>query len=732
MKAHPYSPLYYALLPFLSFHAVAEDIHKKTEEATKLEVIQVIGTKLDLKQKALEIPRSITVITDKYIEDTQASELTDVLMQTPSISVNNNDRPLMGDISIRGFGNERINLQVDGVNYKQYSDGSNTNGYISPLDLDPSVVKAVEVTRGADGISAGSGAIGGQIKVVTKNAWDYTAGNAGAGILVRAGMGDVDSMRRGGITAYYATEDLGIALHANRRTFGDVEVNPRDDEDSLRGQTEILKNDGKNDDLRLKLNLETPIGRFDSDTFYTKSKIAELPFGNNTNWMDQPLNESETGKRLSQSLAYHLDSHSPWINLRAQVYYQDYQKVREQQGKIILSPTEYQFDKNDTFEDKSFGLNLSNGISHEVNNWHGEVTLFTNLDYSQFQDEEFNRLTNTNGTYYGKSQGETFALGLRHESDYSTWLSTEAGFRFDSYQNESDNYPQFGENSDNAWSANAGLTIRPTDWLRLYGRYTESFRGPNLRELYKKDEWICHRPSKQCYSEPQPGLEAENSRNYEVGFGLVFNELAYADRLLFKLNWFDTEVENYIDTAPYMYKIIDGQKVPASPTEATHRDYSSKNIGMLYSNGIEAELTYQYNNIDIFANYSKVKMDVKGMPNFYLGTIEDIRQPYNRAPQDKINLGISWQLISELRLSWTSSFAMDMTRLPEAQLKRGMDAEGYQLHSVYLTYQAPWLASLELRAGIENLMDKNYSVWPDDEEKTLPGRNYKLALSYQF
>lgn len=65
-----------------------------------------------------------------------------------------------------------------------------------------------------------------------------------------------------------------------------------------------------------------------------------------------------------------------------------------------------------------------------------------------------------------------------------------------------------------------------------------------------------------------------------------------------------------------------------------------------------------------------------------------------------------------------------MTRLPEAQLKRGMDAEGYQLHSVYLTYQAPWLASLELRMRL--------TLWPDDEEKSLPGRNYKLALSYQF
>ena len=95
----------YALLPFLSFYAIAEDIHKKTEEATKLEVIQVIGTQLDLKHKALEINRYATVITDKYIEDTQVSELTDVLMQTPSICVNNNNRPLIGNIGIRGFGN---------------------------------------------------------------------------------------------------------------------------------------------------------------------------------------------------------------------------------------------------------------------------------------------------------------------------------------------------------------------------------------------------------------------------------------------------------------------------------------------------------------------------------------------------------------------------------------------------------------------------------------------------
>lgn len=711
---------------------VNQDSLKTAADTSSLEVIQVIGTRLNLQQKALEVPRSMTIVTDKYIQDTQASQLSDVLIQTPSISVTDNDRPLMGSLSIRGFGNERINLQVDGVTYKQYSDGSNSNGYISPLDLDPSIVKAVEITRGGDGIANGSGAIGGQIRVVTKGAWDYTSGGAGSGVLLRGGMGDADEMRRGGVSAYHASEELAIVLHANRRTFGDVKLNPRDSEGSLRGQTDKLDNKGQSDDLRLKVNMETAIGRFDSDTFYTESEISEIPFGNNTRWLDQALSESETSSRLSQSFGYHYLSDSPWLNMNARAYYQGYEKERDQLGKIVLGPNEYPFSKLDTFEDTSFGLSLSNAIEHRLGDLRGEALIFANLDRSQFEDQAMDRLTGQSSTYYGTSQGDTFAVGLRHEADYSTWLSTEAGMRFDSFSNESDHFPEFGKNSDKEWSANLGLTIRPTDWLRLYGRYNESFRGANLRELYKKDEWVCHRPSKACYSEPQPDLKPENSRNVEVGMGLVFKNLAFADQVLVKLNWFDTEVENYIDTAPYMYKLVDGQKVAASPAEATHRDYSSKNIGMLYSQGVELEMTYQYASWDMFANYSRVRMDVEGVPNFYLGTIEAERQAYTRAPQDKINIGISWQMLAELRMSWTASLGKDMTRLPMLYLKNDMDAKGYQLHNLYFTYQTPWLESLELRAGVENMLDESYSMWPDDEDTSLPGRNYKLALSYHF
>ncbi|WP_295028477.1 TonB-dependent receptor [Shewanella sp.] len=714
--------------PYSDADTLKIDEENKRDKDT--EVIVVIGTKLDMQQRTLEVPRSVTVITDKHIQDTQAQELTDVIKQTPSISISNNDRPLVGEIIIRGFGNERVNLIVDGANYQQYSDGSSTSTYISPLDLDPSIVKAVEITRGADGVAQGSGAIGGQIRVVTKGAWDYA--DTGSGVLVRGGYADANNAKHLGLTAYHAGQDLALALHANKRTFGDVEVNLSDQDGSDRGQTAIVKNDGESQDFRIKVSLESDYGRFDSNTFYTESSVADIPYANQTDWKDQPISEQETGKRFSQTFAHSYDPNVDFINLNSRIYYQEYRQNRVQFGDIILPSKTYSFDNVGMFTDKSLGLVVENSIINDWNDMTSESVMFAKLERQIFKDEIQDNLTQETSQFYGKSQGNTFSGGVINNSHWQTWLSTEAGLRYDHYRRSSDNYSEFGVNEDGQWSLNAGITLRPMEWLRLYARYNQGFRGPNIRELYKEDHWACHRPTKNCYQESQPDLKAERSENLEAGIGFIFEDTPWADKFVFKLNWFDIQVEDFIDSAPFMYKLVDDKKVFASPEEATHRDYSSKNISKLYSEGVEAELSYQIGDFDLFANYSRVRMDVEGVADFYLGTIVLEREPYDRAPQDKINLGFSWQMFNELRLSGVSSYSMDMTRLPQWQLERDMGAEGYQLHNLYLTYQPNYVDDLDVRFGIENLTDETYSVWPDDEGTSLPGRNYKVSLNYQF
>lgn len=705
-----------------------------TPKTSATEVMVVIGSKLDTQQQTLEIPRSMTIINDKHLQNTLSQQISDALRQTPSVSTSDNSRPLAGEINIRGFGNERIHLNVDGVNYQQYSDGRGKNSYFNPLDIDPSIVRAVEITRGADGIAKGSGAIGGQVQVVTKGGFDLAGEQKGAGAIIRTGIGNNPDSELYGASIYRAGIDDAQALHVSRRNYGKIQLNLPDQDGSLRGQSKAVQNDSQSEEIRLKLEQRDRMGDWTSDTLYNQAQMLGLPFGNQDTYSNQALIENERAHRFSQSVGHTYQGAASWQNLQSKIYYQQFKRERLQQGLIILGANRFPFDNTDTFKDQNYGLSLQQQLQHLNGEFAGRITSFISYDENRFDDQLRDHLNQQQSAYYGDSKGRNVAAGSRYDLDWSDWLSVETGLRYDNFQRSSLVYQTYGENKDADWSANFGVTVRPTDWLRLYSRWNQGFRGPNLRELYKKDEWRCHRPTKHCYSEPQPNLKAEQSNNIEVGFGLVFADLKYADQFLFKLNWFQTDVTNYIDTAPFMYRLVDGKKVFASPTTATHRDYSSKNIGQLESEGIEVEMTYRYRLLDIFANFSQVRMDVTGVPNFFLGTISQISQPFENAPQDSANLGISYQLPHDITLTWMTRHTRDMDRLPQIYLDRNMDGKGSTLHHLYLGYQPNQgaLQGFALRVGLENITDRTYAIWPDPESKTMPGRNWRAVVSYQF
>lgn len=82
----------------------------------------------------------------------------------------------------------------------------------------------------------------------------------------------------------------------------------------------------------------------------------------------------------------------------------------------------------------------------------------------------------------------------------------------------------------------------------------------------------------------------------------------------------------------------------------------------------------------------------------------------------------------DLSLGWRSSIIEAQNRVPTG----GTPTPGYTLHDLTLTWlpQNGSLKGVRLDFGIDNLTDKDYrrhlNVLRD------PGRNYKLAVSYQF
>ena len=114
-----------------------------------------------------------------------------------------------------------------------------------------------------------------------------------------------------------------------------------------------------------------------------------------------------------------------------------------------------------------------------------------------------------------------------------------AGSRFDSYQKSR---TAFIEKDVKNWSTRVELTVNPTDWLMLFGSYSQAFRPPTLAELFNDSK---HYPGNNW--KPNPKLTPESNFIRKAGVGLHFdNLLTNNDLVRFKTSYFNIDAKNSI------------------------------------------------------------------------------------------------------------------------------------------------------------------------------------------
>lgn len=148
-----------------------------------------------------ETPQSVTVITQQRIEDQDMRSLTDILGNTPGISVQNYDSERYS-FSSRGF--SITNYMYDGI--PTAFDTGYAGGESS---LDPIIYDRVEVVRGATGLLTGAGNPSASINLVRKHA---TSREFKADVSVGAGTQD----------NYRGTLDLSTPLSEDGRVRGRI------------------------------------------------------------------------------------------------------------------------------------------------------------------------------------------------------------------------------------------------------------------------------------------------------------------------------------------------------------------------------------------------------------------------------------------------------------------------------------------------------------------------------
>lgn len=141
---------------------------------------------------------SVTVITRDEIENSQATDLTDLLASVPGVEVvRSGGRGQIASIFTRGTESDHTLVLVDGVKINPGTLGSANISY-----LNPEMIERIEVVKGPRSTLYGSEAIGGVIQIFTRK----------SGPLATAVIsGGADSTKEAGIQFFKQT-DSGVKL----------------------------------------------------------------------------------------------------------------------------------------------------------------------------------------------------------------------------------------------------------------------------------------------------------------------------------------------------------------------------------------------------------------------------------------------------------------------------------------------------------------------------------------
>ena len=195
------TPLSVAVLTALSSFAYAN-----TADSVKLDVVQVVSENAGAKSKT-------NVVTLKDLQKSTNEDLRGVLSAEPAINFGGGNGGTSQWVTIRGMGQDQIDFKVDNT-----SSDTPVFHHQSRFMLDPSLIKRIDVRKGAGSASAGIGVTGGSIEATTVDAKDLLEEGQEFGFKLNAGVSSNKGHSQGA-TVYGKAGVVDALLSGNWQTL---------------------------------------------------------------------------------------------------------------------------------------------------------------------------------------------------------------------------------------------------------------------------------------------------------------------------------------------------------------------------------------------------------------------------------------------------------------------------------------------------------------------------------
>lgn len=623
-------------------------------------------------------PGVVTVIDASMPQKQTATTAGEMLQNVPGVTLTGAGRTNGQNVNIRGYDQYGVLILIDGI--RQGINGPHFDG----IFLDPALIKKVSIIRSPSTTLLGSGALGGVIAYQTVDAADLLAQDQHFGFLAN-GFGATGYHSTGlGMSVFGRTENLDGIFAFSKRKVGNI----------YHGNGSEAPNDEAINNLMLKTtaylsdsqSMTTALRYYNNRALEPRMANRSAP---NSNMNINPMINRATIQRDAE-LTYHLQPRQfGWLDATSQLYY----------SEINVS---------DDVRREGYGSRkqITRGIKLE-----NRSQLFTHSPAAHlltYGVESYQQQQIPKGVIRSFPPAEIiFSSG---------WLQNEltlrdlpvtllAGTRFDRYKNSREN---FADREVKNWSSSGAVTINPTDWLMLFGTYSQAFRTPTLTELYNDSIHFSMGPFFTNRWKPNPNLKPESNVTREAGFGLLFDSLlADNDAVKFKTSYFHIDAKDRITN------------------EVQTFTSTYINIPRSKSWGWDASLEYQHPWFDWNLNYNRTR-----------GINLDTRQFISSINPDTITSRLNVPIAnSGLSTGWIVTMAENTKFMKHNDAKNSSrqpnkSQAGYTVHDFYLSYHGQdRFKRVTTTAVLGNAFNKVYyspQAIPQD------GRNAKLLISYQW
>ncbi|MBI1682523.1 TonB-dependent hemoglobin/transferrin/lactoferrin family receptor [Caulobacter hibisci] len=714
-------------------------------DAAAAEVDKVTITATRSEKSVLAVPATVSVITEREMEDALVADIKDLVRFEPGVSVRSaparftaagasTGRDGNAGFNIRGLEGNRVLVLVDGVRVPDgYAFGAQSAGRGDYVDLD--VLKSVEIVRGPASALYGSDGLAGSVNFFTKDPSDILKGKSFAG-RARVGYGSADE----------SWSESALVAGATGRFEGLLAYTRRDGHET--------ETQGTNASRNVTRTVANP------EDNSSNAVLAKLVFN-----LDDRNKFSLTVDHLDRDVDWNVLSGPTYVAAGASpastavIGLTAFDKLRRDrvslghvftggQGLIATARTNLYYQNSTTrqfsAEDRYTAADRTRDAKFDNEVFGGAVELtskasFAGIDHSFVWGGDAS-LTRQEGLRNGTvpPAGETFPARAFPNTDYTLvggYVQDEfavgpvtfyPALRYDYYKLDPKNDPLFTANvpqgqSDSRFSPKLSAVWQATDLISVFANAASGFKAPAPSQVNTGFANIIA----NYKSISNPDLKPETSRSFEAGIRLVQPTWTVS------VTGFTGKYKNFIEqiqvggafTAanPAIYQFVNLAEAEISGAEARGEVYLGGGFALMGA-----------------ASYARGASTTNGV-NTPLPTIDPAkftaglayRDPAGRFGGQLSTIHANKKTVGRAGVTCTGGCFVP----PEFTV---VDATAYYNLTDAIT----------LRGGVFNLTDEKYWWWSDVrgqsasptstvpavvvDGSSAPGRNYSVSLSLKF